>query len=63
VLRHAYKRPGLPWMMEVVDGDTTLGGRVQSAVGKPAAVVRGGFLNLIYFDAGRQLLRHAVLSQ
>ncbi len=63
VLRHAYKRPGLPWMLEVVDGDTTLGGRVQSAVSKPAAVVRGGFLNLFYFDAGRQLLRHAVMSQ
>ena len=32
VLRHAYKRPALPWMMEVVDGDTTVGGRVQTAV-------------------------------
>ena len=63
MLRHAYKRPGLPWMMEVVDGDTTVGGRVRSTVANPAAVVRDGFLNLIYFDRGRQRLRHAVLSQ
>jgi hypothetical protein len=39
-------------MMEVVDGDTTLGGRVRSAIGSSAAVVRNGFLNVIYFDAG-----------
>jgi hypothetical protein len=63
VLRHAYRRPGLPWMMEVVDGDTTIGGRVKSAVGRPAAVMRNGRLNLVYFDAGRKRLRHAVLSQ
>jgi hypothetical protein len=63
VIRHAYKRPGLPWMMEVVDGDTAFDGRVRSTLSRPAAVMRGGFLNLIYFDNDRQVLRHAVLSQ
>jgi hypothetical protein len=63
VIRHAYMRPGLPWMMEVVDGDTAFAGRVRSSVSRPAAVMRGGFLNLIYYDDGRRLLRHAVLSR
>jgi hypothetical protein len=63
VIRHAYKRPGLPWMMEVVDGDTAFDSRVRSTLSRPAAVMRGGFLNLIYFDNDRQVLRHAVLSR
>ena len=63
VIRHAYRRPGLPWMVEVVDGDTAFGGRVDSPLSRPAAVMRGGFLNLIYFDDGRQRLRHAVLNR
>jgi hypothetical protein len=63
VLRHAFKRTALPWMFETVDGDVAYGGRVRSAVQTPAAVVRDGFVNLIYYDAGRSRLRHAVLSQ
>jgi hypothetical protein len=63
VLRHAFKRTGLPWMFETVDGDVAYGGRVRSTVQTPAAVVRDGFVNLIYYDAGRSRLRHAVLSQ
>lgn len=63
VIRHAYRRPGLPWMMEVVDGDTAFDSRVRSTLSRPAAVMRGGFLNLIYFDNDRQVLRHAVLSR
>ena len=63
VLRHAFKRTGLPWMFESVDGDVAYGGRVRSAVQTPVAVVRDGFVNLIYYDAGRSRLRHAVLSQ
>jgi hypothetical protein len=62
VLRHAFKRTGLPWMFETVDGDVAYGGRVRSTVQTPVAVVRDGFVNLIYYDAARSRLRHAILS-
>jgi hypothetical protein len=62
-VRHAWLRPGLPWMFEVVDGDLAYDGRVRSMQRRPAAVVRGNELHLFYADEVRQRLRHAVLSR
>ena len=58
-LKRAYEG-GAGWQFEVIDGASTLGGRIDTDTGRsPTALVYGGGIHVFYFDATGGDLRHA----